>query len=108
MGLMDDIKQKACTAQKRVVLPEGTEERTIKAAEIIAKEGIAKVILIGNEDEIRQKAKGLDYTGVTIIDSTQSDKLDDYAQHSTNFENTKELPRRTPKKLYRIRCSTGV
>ncbi|MGI5848563.1 MAG: phosphate acetyltransferase [Christensenellales bacterium] len=79
MGLMDDIKQKARAAKKRVVLPEGTEERTIKAAEIISKEGIADVILIGNQDEIKEKARGLDYKRVTIIDSTQSDKLEDYA-----------------------------
>ena len=38
MGLMDEIKQKARSAGKRIVLPEGAEERTVKAAEIIAKE----------------------------------------------------------------------
>ncbi|MBT7122085.1 MAG: phosphate acetyltransferase, partial [Clostridia bacterium] len=43
MSLMDDIKGKARAASKHVVLPEGTEERTIKAAAIIAKEGIAQV-----------------------------------------------------------------
>jgi phosphate acetyltransferase len=41
MGLMDEIKSKARSSVKRIVLPEGTEERTIKAAEIIAKEGFA-------------------------------------------------------------------
>ena len=79
MGLMDQIKKQACAQKKRVVLPEGTEERTLKAAEIISKEGIADLILIGNEKEIMEKAQGLDISGVTIIDSTVSDKLDDYA-----------------------------
>lgn len=79
MGLMDEIKRKACTVKKTIVLPEGTEERTMKAAEIITKEGLADVILIGNAEEIKAKADGLDYTGVKIIDPNESDKLDDYA-----------------------------
>jgi phosphate acetyltransferase len=79
MGLMDEIKRKARSSVKRVVLPEGTEERTIKAAEIIAKEGIAEVILLGNEEEIRAKAAGLDYRGVKIVDLHKTGKLDNYA-----------------------------
>ena len=80
MGLMDEIKKKACTVRKRVVLPEGTEERTIKAAEIISKEGIADVILIGNVAEIKKKAAGLDYSGVKIIDVAESEKFESYAE----------------------------
>lgn len=79
MGLMDEIKQKARSSKKRVVLPEGTEERTIKAAEIISKEGIADVILLGNTTEIKKKAAGLDYSGVTIIDVNESENLESYA-----------------------------
>lgn len=79
MGLMDDIKDKARAAKKRIALPEGAEERTIKAAEIIAKEGIAIPILLGDESEIRAKAMGLDYSGVKIIDVASSDKIDSYA-----------------------------
>ena len=76
---MDDIKGKARAASKHVVLPEGTEERTIKAAAIIAKEGIAQVTLIGNVAEIKKKAAGLDYSGVSIIDPNDSDKTQEYA-----------------------------
>lgn len=79
MALMDIIKAKAKADKKRIVLPEGNEDRTIKAAEVIAKQGIAHVILIGKEDEIKEKSKGLDYTGVTIIDPEKSGKLDEYA-----------------------------
>lgn len=76
---MDDIKGKARAAAKHVVLPEGTEERTIKAAAIIAKEKIAKVTLIGSETEIKKKAEGLDITGVDIIDPNDSEKVQAYA-----------------------------
>lgn len=79
MGLMDEIKQKARLAGKRIVLPEGAEDRTVRAALIIAEEGLAKVILVGNEDEIRGKSDGLDAAGVTIIDPEKSDKTQAYA-----------------------------
>lgn len=91
MGLMDEIKQKARIAGKRIVLPEGAEERTIKAAEIIAKEGIAQVILVGNEGEIKKKSAGLDYTGVKIIDPETSEKIKSYAD-----------------KFYELRKSKGI
>jgi len=80
MGLMDKIKRKAGDDIKRIVLPEGTEERTIKAAEIISHQGIADVILIGSEAEINQKAAGLDYTNVKIIDPLTSDKTESYGK----------------------------
>lgn len=79
MGLIDEIKGKAKAVRKNIVLPEGTEERTIKAAEIISKEGFADVTLIGNRQEIEKLSKGLDYTNVSIIDPEESDKLDAYA-----------------------------
>jgi len=80
MALMDQIKAKARDDKKRICLPEGTEERTIKAAEIISKEGIADVILLGNEDEIKRLSKGLDYTNVEIIDPEKDERLESYAK----------------------------
>jgi len=80
MGLMDEIKSKAKKVRKHIVLPEGTEERTIKAAELISKEGFADVTLIGDEQEIKKLSEGLDYTNVSIIDSEKSDKIDAYAE----------------------------
>ena len=56
MSLMDTITLKAKANQKHVLLPEGSEERTLKAAEILAREGIAKITLLGKEDAIRSKA----------------------------------------------------
>ncbi len=79
MGLMDEIRAKASADKKKVVLPEGTEERTIKAAEIISKEGIADVILLGDLKEIEKLSEKLDYSGVTVIDPKNSKKTDEYA-----------------------------
>ncbi|MCG7499552.1 phosphate acetyltransferase [Vibrio sp. Of7-15] len=59
-------------ANKRIVLPEGDEPRTVKAASICAERGIAECVLLGNPDEIRRVAEqqGVELgTGVQIIDS---------------------------------------
>lgn len=52
MQLLESIKEKAKKENKNIVLPEGTEERTLKAANIIIEEGIARIILLGNKEEI--------------------------------------------------------
>ncbi|MGI5918764.1 MAG: phosphate acetyltransferase [Christensenellales bacterium] len=79
MGLMDEIKNKARANLKRIVLPEGTEERTVQAAAIIAKERLATVILIGSPDEVKKQSPDIESLGVTILDPATSDKLNDYA-----------------------------
>ncbi len=77
---MDEIKSKARADLKRIVLPEGAEERTVKAAGIIAKEGLAKVILVGSPGEIKKQAPDINsLDNITIIDPAASDKLGAYA-----------------------------
>jgi len=70
MSLMESIKQKAKTNKKRILLPEGPEERTVQAVGVIMAEGIADVTLLGNEAEIRESAKklGVSLDGVEIVD----------------------------------------
>lgn len=57
MTLIEQIRERAKMKGKTIVLPEGTEERTLKAADFILKEGIAKIILLGSPDQIREKAE---------------------------------------------------
>lgn len=81
MSLMDKIKEKAKGNIKTIVLPEGEEPRTVKAASIIAKEGIANVILIGDEKKIAEaNTDHVDLMGVRIIDPKLSPDLKHYAQ----------------------------
>ena len=77
MSLMDRIKAQAKADKKRIVLPEGAEERTVKAAAILLKEGICDVILLGDEEKIA--AYGEDLTGATIINPKKADCLQEYA-----------------------------
>jgi len=58
-NLLESIKARAHELRKHIVLPDATDERTIRAARIITDEGIAAITLVGNEAEIRQKAEKL-------------------------------------------------
>lgn len=83
MTLIEEIRAKAKAANMRIVLAEGTEERTLKAADIILNEGIAQLTLLGNEAEIKSLAaqwglKNIDKA--TIIDPVSNPKKEFYAE----------------------------
>ena len=81
MSVIDKIKAKAKQNVQHIVLPEGTEPRTVQASAKILAQGIAKVTLLGNPDEVKKVAAetGTDLTGVAIIDPKTSDKSAEYA-----------------------------
>ena len=70
MKVLQEIIANAKRAQKRIVLPEGLEPRTLRAADIILKEGIARLIILGNPAEVRQEAEklGVNLTRAVIVD----------------------------------------
>lgn len=73
MELLQSIRQKAKALKKTIVLPEGEEERNIRAAEIITKEGLANIILIGNEEKIKTIVPGIDLNGIKVFDPSKED-----------------------------------
>lgn len=81
MSIVEKIKAKAKSDVKKIVLPEGTEPRTVKASALIVKEGVAKVSLIGDRNEIAKVAaeNQVDLIGVEIIDPKTSLKTKEYA-----------------------------
>ncbi|HDL78884.1 MAG TPA: phosphate acetyltransferase, partial [Bacteroidetes bacterium] len=90
MDFIQSIQDKARNRKRTVVLPEGTEDRMIRAAAIIREKRIADLILLADENEIRGKAKklGVDLEGVTILDPEKSPDFDSYAE--TYYELRKE------------------
>ena len=83
MSLMNQIVERAKANKQRIVLPEGTEERTLKAANQLLADEVAELILIGNPNEIMGLAKewGLENIGkATIIDPINHPKKEEYAQ----------------------------
>jgi len=93
MELLVQIKEKARQLQNRIVLAEGTELRTLKAAEIVLKEKLAKIILLGNPQKIEEitKREGINITGAEIIDPLTSNKRDKYAQMMVEIRKSKGL-----------------
>ena len=81
MSAIDKIKAKAKSKVMHIVLPEGTEPRTVQATRKITDQGIAKVTLLGNPDEVKKVAAetDTDLTGVEIIDPKTSEKSAAYA-----------------------------
>ncbi len=83
MTLIEQLIAHAKNDKQRIVLPEGTEERTLKAANQILTDGVADLILLGNPEEIHGLAKewGLgNISKATIIDPANHPKQEEYAQ----------------------------
>ena len=80
MGFIDLLKDRARSNVKTIVLPETEDMRTLEATEKILKEGIAKVVLVGNEETVKKSAAegGFDITGAQIVDPATSDKTAAY------------------------------
>ncbi len=73
--------EEAKLSRKHIVLPEGTEERIIRAAEILLLRGVADLTLLGNVEEIRQKASslGLSLKGAALLDPAEPVRREEYA-----------------------------
>ncbi len=83
MDLISEIVARAKANKQRIVLPEGTEERTLKAADQVLADGVAELILIGNPSEIKALAEQFGLTNIdkaTIIDPENHPKQEEYAQ----------------------------
>ena len=82
MDLLQDIITRAKADKQRIVLPEGTEERTLRAADKLLADGVASIILIGNKTEISQLAASYGLTNIdlaTIVDPLNHEKKAAYA-----------------------------
>ena len=102
MDLLEKIKAKAKTHNKRIVLPEGLEERTLKAADELLRDEIVQIILPGNPDSIHEEAKkhGLSHISkATIIDPLQHDKKDAYIDLMVELRKHKGLTHEEAGKL---------
>jgi len=81
MSVLEDIRAKAKALHRTVILPEGNEDRTLKAARMLVDGGFADVILVEDETSIRTNAArlGIDLTGVQIVDPKTSPKAAEFA-----------------------------
>lgn len=95
MHLMDQIKAKAKGSLQTVVLPESYDERMLFAAQKVVEQGLAKIVILGNPDEVKNAAaaKGANLAGVEILEPATSPKLNAYADALVELRKSKGLTR---------------
>ncbi len=102
MDLLDKIKHKAKKKQRHIVLPEGLEERTLQAADILLKENIVAVTLLGNPDKIEKKGNELglkNLSGARLIDPENHTNKEEYIDILVELRKKKGLSRENAVKL---------
>lgn len=95
MNFMEKTIQRAMADKKTIVLPEGNDKRVVTAAAEVLKRGIANVILLGSESEVKSVAGGLDLSGAQIVDPANTPLHDDYAKTFYEMRKAKGM---TPEK----------
>ena len=93
MELMNKLWESAKADKRRIVLPEGDEERTLVASQKIQELGLAYVILVGDKEVIENKAKdlGVNLDGIEIVDPNKSDRLEAYVNEFYELRKNKGM-----------------
>jgi phosphate acetyltransferase len=102
MNLKEKILERAKKLNMRIVLPESTEERNIKAADILLRDKITQIILIGNPKEIKDTASKYNLTNIdkaAIIDPNTFPKKNEYADKMVELRKHKGLTKEEALKL---------
>jgi phosphate acetyltransferase len=111
MELIDHIKLNAKKHNMRIVLPEGYEERTIKAADVAIEEKLAQIFLIGDPVQIKQHAEKLGLKNIskaTIINPKSHEKKDHYIDMMVELRKSKGMTREEASKLIEDPLYLGV
>ncbi len=78
--VVGDIKKKAIALNKKIVLCEGEDSRVVKAAAECVRDRIARIVLLGNAEEIAGRNPDVNLEGIEIVDPATSEKLGEYAK----------------------------
>jgi phosphate acetyltransferase len=89
MDIMDRLQAKAKSSPRKVVFPEGHDERIVRSARLVLEGGIAYPVLLGRKEEIANLSGGEDLTGLVVIDPDSSPLLDSYV---TEYCRMTEIP----------------
>ncbi|MFC0031364.1 phosphate acetyltransferase [Micromonospora chaiyaphumensis] len=77
----NDLIDRARARRRRLVLPEGTEERILRAAEVLLRRGVADLTLLGRPDEVARRTRelGIDIGDAQVVDPVTSEWRDGFA-----------------------------
>lgn len=103
MELMKKLWNAAKADKRRIVLPEGEEERTLSAAEKIKNLGLAYPILVGDDAKIQNKAKelGVNLEGVEIVNPEKSERLGEYIKEFYELRKNKGMTMEKAERIVR-------
>ena len=101
--IMDLLKERAKKKPMRIVLPEGEEDRIIRASVKAAEEGLAKPILLGDEDAINERAEdlGLSLRGVELLNPEVSPEMDKYVEKYLEIRRGKRVSEAMARRILR-------
>ncbi len=94
MNLLNEIIARAKADKQKIVLPEGTEKRTITAADRLLADGVAEIILLGNPDEIKRLAAELSLANIgkaIIVDPVKHEKKQAYIDFLVELPQSKRM-----------------
>ncbi len=91
MGFIDVIKERAAKNKKKIVLPESYDVRTVEAASKIISEGFADVVLVGDEQKIREVDSKWNLDGVEFINPKTFDRFDEYVEKLVELREKKGM-----------------
>ena len=91
MSIMNKILEKAKASKKTIVLPESDDRRMLEASQKIVSQGIANIILLGDEAAIKAKAGDIDLSGVSFVNPLESDKAEAYANELVELRKHKGM-----------------
>ena len=86
MKFIENIKQRAKMNLKTIILPEAEDKRVLEAASKVASEGFAKIVLLGDEKQIKEDSKkyNLNLDDVKIINPLTAEKRQEYIKNKSS------------------------
>ncbi len=93
MDFLERISERAKMDMKTIVLPESTDIRVLEAAAMVLEKGIANIVIIGDENEIKKLGAGLDLSKAQIVNPLTSGKLDEYTDTFFEMRKSKGVTR---------------
>lgn len=102
MDILNKIKARASENKKRIVLPEGTEERTLRAADEVIEKGLADIILLGDPKQIEEESRRLVLKNISraqVLDPKKHPQKDEYIDLLVELRKAKGMTREEASKL---------
>lgn len=108
MNFLEQICERAKKDIKTIVLPEGSDIRTVKAAAMAQEKGLANIILVGVEQDIKKLAGDIDISKVKVIEPEKSDKFEEYANIFYDMRKAKGMTLEKAREIMKDELYWGV